>query len=101
MSDETDTLTEWGAWDVMDEDEETHGARPRLDTTKLVARYKHAQTVRVGEKFACPSCSKMLTKKTYQHTFCRNKGRGNCKDFFWNRVSEARLTRAQDWAIRL
>ena len=32
----------------------------------------------------CKNCGKEFIKKSYQHKFCTNKGRGNCKDKFHN-----------------
>ncbi len=36
------------------------------------------------EKIRCKNCGKEIVKKSYQHKFCSNKGRGNCKDKFHN-----------------
>ena len=32
----------------------------------------------------CKNCGKDFIKKSYQHKFCSNKGRENCKDKFHN-----------------
>lgn len=58
--------------------------------------YLFARGVRVGKAFPCPSCSRWVVKRSYQHIFCSNRGRGNCKDYYWNRVDPDRLDRAVD-----
>jgi len=35
----------------------------------------------------CKNCGKEFIKKSYQHKFCSNKGKGNCKDKFHNRIA--------------
>lgn len=49
----------------------------------------------VGSTIPCPTCGKRFKKMTYQHAFCRNKGRRNCKDHFWNAASPERRARAK------
>ena len=44
----------------------------------------------VGSIVSCPSCGKKFKKKSYQSTFCSNKGRKNCKDWFNNRINQNR-----------
>ena len=58
------------------------------------ARYQANKLVKVGEMMECACCGKKMKKKSYQSQFCSNKGRDNCKDFFWNRVDRKRLERA-------
>lgn len=50
------------------------------------AIYDKNKTVKVGRKILCPVCKKEMIKKSYQHAFCSNKGRGNCKDSYWNLI---------------
>lgn len=52
-------------------------------------RYNLAKATKVGQTFKCPKCNCLTTKTTHQKTFCSNgktKGKGNCKDGFWNLV---------------
>lgn len=56
--------------------------------------YEAAKATKVGIIVCCPTCSKMFTKKSYQQAFCSNKGKGNCKDVYWNSVDEDRRLRA-------
>ena len=48
----------------------------------------------VGSTIPCPTCGKQFKKLAYRHAFCRNRGRANCKDRFWNSSSLKRRTRA-------
>jgi ribosomal protein S27AE len=53
----------------------------------LAIRYKIAQENTTGSNHSCPSCGNSIVKTTYNKIFCSNgrtKGRGNCKDWFWN-----------------
>ena len=56
------------------------------DVAMMEIAYKKAKAAKVGEKITCPTCGKEFTKKSYQQAFCRNKGRDNCKDGYWNFV---------------
>jgi hypothetical protein len=56
--------------------------------------YKRAKAAKVGALVSCPVCGTSFRKKSYQQAFCRNKGRGNCKDRFWNLTDEERRDRA-------
>lgn len=57
--------------------------------------YKAAKAAKVGEMVTCPcGCKKRFVKRSYQQAFFRNKGRGNCKDTYWNRATPTRLERA-------
>jgi len=53
---------------------------------------------KVGTRVICPTCGCRFTKRSYQHVFCRSKGRGNCKDRFHNLASPERLARARAWS---
>jgi len=46
--------------------------------------YKAAKAAPVGSQIKCAECGKKMIKKSYQQAFCSNKGRGNCKDRYWN-----------------
>ena len=58
--------------------------------TKKEARYCDNKRSEVGATIRCASCGKRILKKSYQTQFCSNKGRGNCKDTYWNNVSGKR-----------
>ena len=58
--------------------------------------YEAAQQASVGSDIVCPVCKKKIIKTTYQKTFCsngKNKGRGNCKDAYWNTVDPKKRCR--------
>ena len=57
-------------------------------------RYECAKAAKTGEMIACPSCSKRFKKRSWQQAFCSNKGRGNCKDVYWNHTVVERAERA-------
>lgn len=40
----------------------------------------------IGTVVICPCCKKSFRKKATQQSFCSFKGKGNCKDKFWNMV---------------
>ena len=54
----------------------------------VVHAHDTAKEARVGSTIMCPACNKPFTKRSYQHCFCSNKGRGNCKDRYWDTVDE-------------
>lgn len=59
--------------------------------------YFDAKRAQVGATIRCPVCHKLTVKTTYHKVFCSNgrtKGRGNCKDKYWNFVPEDRRMRA-------
>lgn len=56
--------------------------------------YASAKRAKSGCVVTCPSCLSKFKKKSYQQAFCCNKGRNNCKDFYWNRANDERLIRA-------
>ena len=63
---------------------------------KMKNLYNTAKDTKVGDTFKCPTCNKKTTKNTYQKTFCSNgktKGKGNCKDGFWNIVDPEKRCR--------
>ncbi len=62
-----------------------------FDTMK--ERYASNKDSKVGSKIPCAGCSKLIVKKSYQTQFCSNKGRGNCKDRYWNNANEERQFR--------
>lgn len=62
---------------------EEHRSRRREQPSR---KYKTARASKVGSRIKCaaPGCGKTFIKKSYQQCFCSNKGRGNCKDRYWN-----------------
>ena len=54
----------------------------RIKISEMQQQYAIAKEIKVGGRFKCPACSSLLTKKSYQHTFCGPK----CKDLYWNNV---------------
>lgn len=60
-------------------------------------RYDVNKTVSVGCLIPCANCSKVITKNVHSTQFCSNKGRGNCKDTYWNNVSTKRRERSWDF----
>ena len=56
--------------------------------------YDRAKAAPVGSRIGCPTCGKRHSKTSYQKVFCRNTGKGNCKDRYWNTVDEVRSIKA-------
>ena len=57
-------------------------------------RHSDNNAAKVGSRIHCANCGNVIIKKSYQSQFCSNKGRGNCKDRFWNTVDDERRERA-------
>ena len=80
--------------DEVEETEEERYDRLRMECedhrrarrAKGSKKYQAAKAAPVGSliKCAAPGCGKKFIKKSYQQVFCSNKGRGNCKDRYWN-----------------
>ncbi len=62
--------------------------------SQAMSRYNNNKTKKVNDKMVCACCNKNMIKKSYQSQFCSNKGKGNCKDMFWNRVDRKRFEKA-------
>jgi ssDNA-binding Zn-finger/Zn-ribbon topoisomerase 1 len=88
MGDEADALREIYDWDIDYEERDFHYVEI------LEQRYVVVEMAKVGTMIRCPVCNKLIKKKSYQHKFCSNRGRGNCKDRYWNSVDEIRRARA-------
>lgn len=58
-------------------------------------RYRDNARSAVGTTIRCACCGRRILKKNYQTQFCSNKGRGNCKDTYWNNTNDKRRARAQ------
>lgn len=66
-----------------------------------VSIYENNKSAKVGSELVCPTCGKHFIKKSYQHAFCRKRGKGKalgkgnlCKDTYHNSVSDKRRARA-------
>jgi hypothetical protein len=55
------------------------------------ARYDKAMKAKIGTIVNCPHCSLEVTKKTFNHVFCGNKGTANCKDELANTMNPERI----------
>jgi len=85
----------------LDQEEDRDTEREEaMRATRSVRRvdYEKARKTKVGQTFSCPGCAKNVTKRSYQHTFCSNKGSNNCKDKFWNSTDAKRSIRALTFA---
>ena len=49
--------------------------------------YDAAKAAKVKTKVICAGCGNSFMKKSYQQAFCSSKGRGNCKDRYWNIIN--------------
>ena len=65
---------------------------------EMEIRYNDNANSSLGTTIRCACCGKRILKRNYQTQFCTNKGAGNCKDEYWNNVSEKRRKRAQSIA---
>lgn len=80
--------------EVADLYRQTESAFPAEKTTQYEAAYLAAKEAKVGDVVTC-ICGKTFIKRSYQHAFCSNKGRGNCKDHYWNVTDAERYERAK------
>lgn len=62
---------------------------------QMEIRYKDNANSNIGTTIRCACCGKKIIKKNYNTQFCKNKGANNCKDNYWNNVSDKRRRRAQ------
>lgn len=96
---ESEALQEWDG-DSMAAD---HDAERRLfeydkRVNEMIDRYADNKRSSVGTTIRCACCGKRILKSNYQTQFCRNKGSSNCKDAYWNNVSDKRRFRTQMFA---
>ena len=84
-----------GMWDPshLEVNELLKDDRSQLQFIKetWLKRYNLAKKAKVGDSIQCPTCSKKIMKKSYQHKFCNSKH----KDKFWNTVYDERRERAK------
>lgn len=94
---EADWLNEdWGdlvEYEFREKDAEAY----YQDIAEMQSRYRDNQNSPVGATVRCACCNKRIIKKSYQTQFCSNKGKGNCKDTFWNNTVDKRRMRAQQF----
>jgi hypothetical protein len=96
MNEESEVLQDEG--DILQAEDDFREYQQELyfkRVTKMRDRYKDNATSQIGTTIRCACCGKRILKSNYQTQFCRNKGSGNCKDQYWNNVSETRRRRAQ------
>jgi len=94
MGEEADYLesqSDGGAADAMREYDQQEYYK---GLSKKEARYHDNKRSGVGTTIRCANCGKRILKKSHQTQFCRNKGKGNCKDTYWNNVSDTRRERS-------
>ena len=64
-------------------------SKPRRTAKKvedMSNQYLKNKSAKVGAEIKCAcGCGKAIIKKSYQTQFASNKGRGNCKDRYWNK----------------
>jgi hypothetical protein len=95
MGEEADALddqSDGGAGEWCDEQDRL-AYHSNID--KMKARYRDNKRSQVGTTIRCTACNKRILKSNYQTQFCSNKGKGNCKDKYWNCAIPKRLTRSQ------
>jgi len=95
-------LEDWDGTEAEALDDALDIAESRADLMRFLmrgrqvtpyAKYETAKSAKVGDKIECPSCGKTMSKKSYQHVFCSNKGYRNCKDTYWNYAKPERMER--------
>lgn len=93
---ESEALQDWHAGDEADDWCREQDEQDYLDHVEgMKARYRDNKRSEVGATIRCACCKKRIVKKSYQTQFCSNKGKGNCKDAYWNNTSDKRRFRAQ------
>jgi hypothetical protein len=79
----------WEDW------EEERPRRAAAETRQeMKSLYDKACKALVNSRITCPVCRRAFQKKHYQQKFCTSKGRGNCKDKYWNTINMNRSFRA-------
>ena len=89
---EAEALSDWIEGAIEEENEEERYERLRYENQahrlkrrgSPTKKYTSAKKAPVGSVVRCPVCGRSFKKKSYQQAFCSNKGRGNCKDKYWN-----------------
>lgn len=60
--------------------------RNNKQVQKLKNKHDIASKANVGTEICCSACKTKFVKTSYQKVFCSNKGKGNCKDKYWNLI---------------
>lgn len=95
MGDEAEYLSEQGAGEEADDwCREQDEIELYEDISKKNDLYRDAKRAQVGATIRCPFCRKLFVKKSYQTTFCSNKGKNNCKDKYHNFTNDKRRERS-------
>jgi len=98
MGDESQALQDQHATHEADDHWREQQQQEYVDgLNEMLRRYADNKRSDVGTTIRCACCNKRIVKKSYQTQFCRNKGQGNCKDGYWNNVSDKRRRRAQTY----
>ena len=64
------------------------------DLNKKRSRYYDNKRSQVGTTIRCANCGRRILKRSRNTQFCSSKGKRNCKDTYWNNVSDKRRERA-------
>ena len=88
---------DWG--DMADEDAAYQDGQDYFDKLSRAEKlYSVAKNAETGCTIKCPWCEKLILKKTYHKIFCSNqktRGKNNCKDHYWNNVSDQKRENGQ------
>ena len=98
MGDEAERLedmSDGGAADYIRYQEELEYGR---HINNMEKRYRDNLRADIGTTIRCACCAKRIIKKAKLHQFCSNKGKGNCKDTYWNNVNDNRRERAHRYS---
>jgi hypothetical protein len=105
---EAEALDDWFSGEEVNDPRSIHYIGTDTHTTRvgenvirigmMKAKYAVAKNSIAGAVIECPCCLKRFRKASYQQAFCSNKGRGNCKDKFWNTVDDKRRVRAEHFS---
>jgi hypothetical protein len=89
---EAERLSDWHdgeQYDLEDRELDRHIVQQTQaeKATQAATRYAFAKAAKTGLTISCGFCSRPFVKASYQQAFCCNKGSGNCKDAYWNRMN--------------
>jgi hypothetical protein len=71
-----------------------------VDRQEMQNRYNIAIAAKVSAMIKCPTCGKEHMKSAYNKVFCSNHrtaGNRNCKDRYWNIVTDKDALRASTY----
>ena len=96
MGDESERLQDQHTSDMADDHEaELEEESYYKHLNEAVKLYNDGKRAEVKTTIRCAWCQKLIVKDSYQKVFCSNKGKGNCKDTYWNNVNDNRRDRAK------